>query len=363
MVGPGGVPGMTRVGRPHEANGTDGTAVDHAVHQRVALVGCGQRFATSVAPTLWHTNATVVLAVDPDSRARSRAAARAPHGPNLILAEHLTERLLRETAADAIIISSPSGLHFEHCEIALSCGLPTFVEKPLACTVRHARTLQAAADGRLAASEQRIHRNDLAYVRKSIQDGWLGEISEIFYHDSIAPAPQFASSWRNDPRLAGGGILLDLGYHTTGSIQWLLDLHGQDFEITSARLSSDRLKVENAAQVACTAAGIEINLDIRLAELAPAEMLVIRGTRGELQLARERKKPSQSTISAQVYGQEATQLRLSLDESSDSRSLHNFLCGRAQANDLRRHIDTLEFLQLIYDRAGGRTEWSVSGCA
>lgn len=320
-----------------------------AIYRRVALVGCGQRFAASVAPTLRQANVAVALAADPDARALDRVTSIAPYAKDAILTSSLSQQRLLDARADAIIISSPSGLHFEHCVTALACGLPTFVEKPLACSAPDARRLQSVSGGRLVASEQRVHREDLRYARSIIRSGVLGEISDLRYHDSITPAPHFSRTWRNNPRLAGGGILLDLGYHTVSSVQWLLDLGSEDIVVTKARLATSALRVEDTAQIACTAAGIQVSLDIRLVNLTPRELVVVKGSQGKLRLYRRRGKPPIAEISVAVRGREPTRLQLPLDYRTDSRVLLDFLCGRTEAHKLDPHIDALEFLEQAYD--------------
>lgn len=342
----------------------DGSDPGEAAYRRVALVGCGQRFAASVAPTLSQSEALVVLAADPDPDARSKVTSIAPCVRDLILATSLTRRQLIEAKADAIIISSPSGLHFEHCMIALSYGLPTFVEKPLACTAPDAVALQAASLGRLAASEQRIYREDLGYVRSVIESGVLGEISEFNYQDSIIPAPDFTRTWRNDPGLAGGGVLLDLGYHTAGSVQWLLGLKSGDIVVTEARLTTSGLQVEDTAEVFCRAGGTKITLDIRLVRLAPREVITIRGSRGELRMYRERRKiPAVAGISLAINGEAPIQLRVRLDERTDSKSLLDFLCGRTESGRLNRHIEALELLEQAYECSGFRPGRGAARCS
>ncbi len=292
-----------------------------------------------------------MLAADPDPEALSRVAAGAGQGPVPILTERLTTQSLLTADPDAVIISSPSGLHFEHGILALSCGFPTFVEKPLACTATEARTLEQAAKRRLFASEQRVYREDLRRVRTIIQSGHIGKILEVRYHDSIVPAPRFADTWRNDPRLAGGGVLLDLGYHTAGAMHWLLDPPSGNFDVTAAYLRCDTLRVENQADISCVAGDVEARLDIRLVDRHPREVLQVRGSLGEVSIVRERKKPSVARISLHRTGREPRTYRVPLDEASDSRSLRDFLHGVSGVGQLRRHIRTLEFLEHAYGRA------------
>ena len=340
----------------------DGLESGETAYQRVALVGCGQRFAVSVAPTLNRAKALVVLAADPDPEARDKVTSIAPCASDLILAASLTRQQLIEAGAQAIIISSPSGLHFEHCMTALSCGLPTFVEKPVACTAPDAVALRAASQGRLVTSEQRVYREDLGYIRSVVESGVLGEISELNYHDSVIPAQHFTRTWRNDPQLAGGGVLLDLGYHTVGCVQWLLGLKSEGIVVTGARLMTSGLRVEDAAEVFCQAGGTKISLDIRLVRLAPREAIVIRGSRGELRMYRERRKKSAVVdISLAVNGESPTRLGVPLDQRIDSKSLLDFLCGRIDTGRLDRHIEALEFIEQAYEYSGFRPK--QKGCA
>jgi predicted dehydrogenase len=346
---------------PATADQGDADTVEIA-YRRVALVGCGQRFAVSVAPTLAQAKALVVLAADPDPEARSKVASMALCASDLILAASLSRQQLIEADAQAIIISSPSGLHFEHCMIALSCGLPTFVEKPIACTTPHAAALQVASQGRLVASEQRVYREDLGYVRSVIESGVLGEISELNYHDSIIPAPHFNRTWRNDPQLAGGGVLLDLGYHTVGCVQWLLGLKSGDLVVTGARLTTSGLQVEDAAEVLCQVGDTKISLDIRLVRLAPREVIVIKGSRGELRMYRERRTRSAvADISFAVNGESPSHLAVPLEQRIDSKSLLDFLRGGTGADRLDRHIVVLELIEQAYEHSGFNP--GQKGCA
>lgn len=342
-----------------DQNDADST---ETAYRRVALVGCGQRFAVSVAPTLARAKASVVLAADPDPEARSKVASIAPCASDLILAASLSRQQLIEAGAQAIVISSPSGLHFEHCMIALSCGLPTFAEKPIACTAQDAAALHAASQGRLVASEQRVYREDLGYIRSVIESGVLGEISELSYHDSVIPTPHFNRTWRNDPELAGGGVLLDLGYHTVGCVQWLLGLKSEDLVVAGARLTTGGLQVEDAAEVSCQAKGIKMSFDIRLVRLAPREVIVIRGSRGELRMHRERRTRSAvANVSFTVNGESPRRFAMPLDQRIDSQSLLDFLRGRVDADRLTRHIEALEFIEQAYECSGFRPR--QKGCA
>jgi predicted dehydrogenase len=236
----------------------------------------------------------------------------------------------------------------------LSSGLPTFVEKPLACASEHARILQQTFGSRVSTSEQRIHRKDLKVVRSLIKSGRLGRLRYIDYQDSVTPTPHFSTTWRNDPGLAGGGILLDLGYHTAGALQWLLGTSSEDFDVTRAHLRHGELRVEQHAEVECTSGGIDIKLDIRLDENRPREVLIIQGSLAQVRVERERKKPEVALITIREVAGNLTIRPIELTADYDTRSLCDFFSGKFNSYHLGRHVRTLEFLEMIYARSGGR---------
>lgn len=321
---------------------------------RVALVGCGRRFTSVIAPALKAMGVAVVLIVDPDPAARQRVMTSFHCDDMTVLASRLTSQILVRVLPNAVIVSSPSGLHFRHAQISLSCGLPTFVEKPLACASEHARILQQTRDSHVSTSEQRIHRQDLKVVRSLIESGSLGRLRYIEYQDSVTPAPHFSTTWRNDPALAGGGILLDLGYHTIGALHWLLGTSSEDFNVTHAHLRHGRLRVEQHAEVECTSGDIDISLDIRLDENRPREVLMIQGSLAQVRLERERKKPAVALITLREGAGNLTIRPVKLTADYDTRSLRDFFSGNFHAYHLNRHVRTLEFLEMVYARSGGR---------
>lgn len=299
--------------------------------------------------------ACVSLIVEPEPRARERTASRVSATPRAepVTVGVLTRRVLEETRPDAVIIASPSGLHFEQGALALSYGLPTFLEKPLACTAEHGRRLSSLGRGLLATSEQRIHRADLQLARSLIASGKLGEIESVEYSDMIFPAPSLSESWRNNPRLAGGGILLDLGYHTIGALQWLLE--GESgVAVLSAELFYGRLAVESRARIRCSFGGVETFLDIGLTDHRPGEDLRVRGSRAELRIVRDRRDKLVSTLTLRGARRPQLRARIALDPVHDVRSLQDFMAGTSSTGQLARHVRTLEFLAAIYSKATKR---------
>ncbi|MGH3964736.1 MAG: Gfo/Idh/MocA family protein [Gammaproteobacteria bacterium] len=321
---------------------------------RVVLVGCGRRFTSALGPVLREMGAYPVAVVDPARGARDRVMEVGFSLDRTTVAANMVDLpALHDIATDAVIIASPSGLHFEHAMISLSSSIPTFIEKPLACTSSQARRLRSFGPGSIAGSEQRIHRADLKLLQWLIESGRIGRLRRIDYLDVMTPAPAIISSWRNDMKLAGGGVLLDLGYHTVGAIQWLLGTDTSDFAVTYSRLSYGSLQVEDRVDACWVSGNVEIWVNIRLSSERPREVLTAKGTLGELRIERERRGSQVSTVNIRIAGRSGVTMRLPLTSTYDTKSLRDFMLGAVDSSQLTRHVQILTLLDQIYARANG----------
>jgi predicted dehydrogenase len=313
---------------------------------RAGVVGCGRRFLSAIAPVLSSAGARIVLAVDPSSQAFGDITSSAAP---VLTAPALTGELLRDAAPDVVIVASPSGLHFNHAAIALDASIPTFVEKPIACTSAQAHAIGLRNGVRLSISEQRPHRTDLKIVRHLIRGGWFGALRRIHYHDFVQPVAAFATSWRNEPELAGGGVLLDLGYHTISALYWLLPEYVDGLQIHSVALGRGRFRVEHEAQVQGIHGETSIALHIGLTDRAPREVLVVDGEDGSLELRRDRRDGLRSTVVLRARGGQRT-IHIALSRTFETESIRRFLDGVADDHHIRRHVRTVEFLDQVYRR-------------
>jgi len=320
----------------------------------VVVVGCGHRFQTGVLPVLHRTRSEIVALVDPGEAAgRTTASSLGAAGPSLI-AEDFTRDTLRNIKADAVIIASPSGLHFAHSAASLEAGLRTFVEKPLACTSKQARHLATAAADKLTVSEQRVHRMDIVLAKQIITSGRIGEILRVRYHDTIRAVPSFESTWRNDPRLAGGGVLFDLGYHTVSTLLWLLDLDPASLHPDTAALHVGQLNVEDFAGVHLRYQDVKISIRTALVKHHPLEFLEVAGSKAVLTLRRLRERSNRSAVRI-TYEGKADETICHLGADYDTHALSAFLSSSSRDGSLSRHVGTIELIEEIYEIAKKRS--------
>jgi predicted dehydrogenase len=140
------------------------------------------------------------------------------------------DALLADPAVGAVLVSTPTAMHFEHASRALAAGKHVMVEKPMALDLAQARTLvEEAARRKLVLSVFHNRRWDLDYltVRAAIESGAFGRVINVEsrlgqFASCVGPAAkEYHPSWRNE-RSFGGGGLYDWGSHFVDQLWRLL---------------------------------------------------------------------------------------------------------------------------------------------
>jgi predicted dehydrogenase len=148
---------------------------------------------------------------------------------------------LLERELDGVVIATPSAQHADQAIATLERGLAVFCQKPLALDASAAaRVVEAAraADRLLGVDLSYRHTEAGQRVREVVAGGDLGEVFavELLFHNAYGPD----RGWSDDPKLAGGGCVLDLGIHLVDLALWTLgfprvsevrsSLHGKPLE-------------------------------------------------------------------------------------------------------------------------------------
>lgn len=131
------------------------------------------------------------------------------------------EQLLEDAEVDAILVATPTAMHFEHTMMSLAAGKHVLVEKPMALDLEQSKRMVNEAKGRqLVLSVFQNRRWDLDYltVRQGIQSGVFGKLINIEsrlgqWSSCVGPAArEYRPNWRNEASFGGGG-LYDWGSH------------------------------------------------------------------------------------------------------------------------------------------------------
>jgi scyllo-inositol 2-dehydrogenase (NADP+) len=123
--------------------------------------------------------------------------------------------LYEDDAIDLIVITTPSPNHYEFVRDALLAGKHVVVEKPFTTTTAEADELieLARANGKvLSVFHNRRWDGDYQTVKKIVNQGLLGQLSEVeFRWERYSPISS-PGRWRNGTEL-GSGVFYDLGVH------------------------------------------------------------------------------------------------------------------------------------------------------
>lgn len=148
-------------------------------------------------------------------------ARRALAGEDGLRPGETIEALLDDPALEAVLVSTPTAMHFEHAALALRAGKHVLIEKPMTLDAAQALQLVELAERhRRVLSVFHCRRWDLDYltIRQAIATGIFGKLINVEsrlgqWASCVGPAAkEWRPGWRNEASFGGGG-LYDWGSH------------------------------------------------------------------------------------------------------------------------------------------------------
>jgi scyllo-inositol 2-dehydrogenase (NADP+) len=140
------------------------------------------------------------------------------------------DQMLGARDIQAVLVATPTAMHFDHATLALKAGKHVMVEKPMALELPQAREMTELAEKMgLVLSVFHNRRWDVDYLtaRKHVEAGTFGRLINVEsrlgqWASCVGPAAvQYRPSWRNEAAFGGGG-LYDWGSHFVDQIWRLL---------------------------------------------------------------------------------------------------------------------------------------------
>ena len=150
-------------------------------------------------------------------------------------------QMLDEADMDAVLVTTPHALHYEHARAALEKGLHVMIEKPMAVKADEARELADLAKDKglvIVVALNPPFWSHTTYLREAIRSGILGEIEGVHINwignaehvFGLIPMPESMPGvvrptlFRADPKLGGGGHFVDSGSHLVSELLWATGL-------------------------------------------------------------------------------------------------------------------------------------------
>jgi predicted dehydrogenase len=127
---------------------------------------------------------------------------------------------------DAVVICTPHTLHYENGVQALEAGCHVLMEKPMVANTADAYALKAKVEqtGKILT----IGYNTpcapmIAWLREQIRTNALGKLEMVSGFISQNWMRGTTGSWRQNPKLSGGGQAYDSGAHPLSTLTWTVE--------------------------------------------------------------------------------------------------------------------------------------------
>jgi len=179
------------------------------------LVGCGNFARYAYIPALNRKQMPIVISgLYSNSHNSSKKAQGMLRYKTRIFFSY--EELLN-SGIKGVILTLPNHLHYQYIIKALESGVDVFCEKPVTNSLNDAMRLNRYLDTSrniLMVGFNQRYLDRMKKVKSFIENNGLGEIYEVstFHNQDIAGHLE-KSSWLNDSKKSGGGILYNAGIH------------------------------------------------------------------------------------------------------------------------------------------------------
>ena len=136
------------------------------------------------------------------------------------------EAILADTDIEAVINTTPNGVHLETTRAAADAGKHVFLDKPIANTVSDGRRITEIcrkAGVVLALGYQRRRESQFRWIKRQIDEGLFGTLVNAEANISRDRLGKIdLGSWRYQAAGMPGGVMLQIGIHYTDVLEYLM---------------------------------------------------------------------------------------------------------------------------------------------
>jgi predicted dehydrogenase len=126
------------------------------------------------------------------------------------------DTIINDPSIDAVFICTPNYRIVPLCKQALAAGKHVFSEKPPAfnaAEVEEVRAIETSSGKKLMYGFNHRHHDSIKKMKQIVDSGELGKVLWMRGRYGKEVDEDYFKGWRADPKLAGGGIMLDQGIH------------------------------------------------------------------------------------------------------------------------------------------------------
>jgi 1,5-anhydro-D-fructose reductase (1,5-anhydro-D-mannitol-forming) len=203
---------------------------------RYGIVGFGRHAVKRLLPGFALAKHSRVTALSRRDISRARQSS-SEHG--IQLAFDSVEALCKSPEVDAVFVTSPNSAHLRDVLTAVRAGKPVLCEKPMAMNADECRAMIAAARSAnvlLGVAHCFRFEDSVNWIRDRVASGKIGR-PVLARSDFGFWGVGHVRDWMNDPAIAGGGPIYDIGVHCIDTLRYIL---GDEVVSVAAIAQSDR---------------------------------------------------------------------------------------------------------------------------
>jgi predicted dehydrogenase len=314
---------------------------------RIGIAGCGQAARIHLERLLAEDGVAIVGCADLDLSAARALADRASvpplSAPVPAFADH--RELLRAAVPDALAMFGPHRTHYRLAMDALQAGCHLFIEKPLSTNLQEAADIVALArarDLKVGVGHQYRLAPSLIEARRRLAEGAIGPVrlvSATLARPWLNTLGQAESAWRFDPKVAGGGILADVGDHLVDALLWTTGQVAHEVGAFQSRQEPD-IDLVTAAAIRLADGTLTT---LAISGVSPGPLFVIEyfGERGRLRATDRTLEEERSGSSRQEVALPPPARTIDGDFVAALRGQSSLCCPADQA------LDTVRLLEAI----------------
>jgi predicted dehydrogenase len=217
----------------------------HSSKKRIAIIGCGQMGMWHAEAYRKNTKIEIAAFVDTDINKAKRCAERFG---GQVFSSH--QQLIEQGRIDGVNLCTIPVTHRDIVVDLLNAGIHVLCEKPLAISPQEAHDMIQAGEEKdryiLTAFKFRFFE-EVMKAKDLLDKAGLGKI--LHFRLMFGGYCNVAGTWYANPKMAGGGIIMDNGPHAFDLVRYLLG----EIDSVSAHVSHIQgLSVEDTAQMTCS---------------------------------------------------------------------------------------------------------------
>lgn len=283
---------------------------------RAGVIGLGHQAIEDHIPAVLSSSSVDLVAVaDVD---KEKLTAFSENNKNVHTYERFDD-LLNTEVVDFVIIAVPHYLHRDVVYKAIEHKVHVLKEKPFAVSLTQAKEMTDFAEQNGVKIMVTLQRRFNPIYTTFFQ--FIDKIGTPFFIESkysfFTSCPH--EGWRGQKELAGGGCLIDMGYHIVDLLVWYFGLPDEVFAETSCAAKEDvTYNAEDTAQILFRYSKQDLFGSLLISRVIPpkTEYFDVYGTRGIIHIERgkiERRAPNgeiQELLTRENYWPSAAQDQL-----------------------------------------------------